>query len=1003
MISNLIGSDDLMNLQQKRISVIPFFSAILILTHYILVNAVTPPSNAGMGLQYLTYWVLVAVSSIGTNLIALYLGYLAKSTKNPVKNLGRIAYYLILTGIISVIWAVLFFKAFTIKDLWITLVPITYNNFTFAASILVWYIAGPFLVHYIKNLSQNTRHTITLLLVWFVLIMPFIFAKPLWGMTDASSFIWVGFLFVFGILIENGEFKWLFQYKKNLITLFIGFCFIIITIKFSSLSNQSDILNNRFLASDFLNVGLISLTIFSLLVKFFSTHAKKNKTLSWVNWFTLISYFISCLPIITYHLSNELHISSNISSSKWIIQIFLYIVTISICVTLLTLVLNLMNRIKFVKKLIYQFPISSYSDIENSPQILLRLWKADWRLILVVFCGIIFSVFQMIMAYLPAQAFSITLVKTILTVLLNPLILNVIIFGCFFLLIFALINRFWPAIIFTSGASIFIGIAEYLKISLREEPIIPADLKMITSLSEILKMLSPLIIIAATIFLIILIISSILLQKRFNYMYSSYTASSWKKRGFVVLLMLFIFSGSFGVNYENSPTQIIFKAFGVNIEFWDQTGGAKVNGPVIQFINNLNIKSMNEPDGYSKSRVQAIMTKYDKQAAIINKSRQNTLNNQTVIFVLSESFSNPNRLPNMQVKPNPIPYLTSLKRSTNSGLMLSTGYGGGTANMEWQSLTGLSMSNLSPALSTPYTQLVGQQKSAPAFTNLFDSKVAIHPFNASLYNRKDVYKKFGFQHFYYEGSKDKLAYTAKLGSNPYISDDSAYKQTIKIAKQNEKGSRFIQLSTMQNHLPFTNYYDSKKYKIEGSAFDNSEADSVQTYTQGISYTDKALKKFIKSIDKLKQPVTVVWYGDHLASLYKLSMMEKYPIQLHETDYFVYSNQTHKVSYTNRIVSPYSFSALALSAAHAKVTPYYALITKITNKLPAMTIKPANTKSTSGLEENNIFVGQNGKSIEYNSLSKKQKKLYHDYLLIQYDLVAGKQYSAHWAEQKIKDE
>lgn len=34
------------------------------------------------------------------------------------------------------------------------------------------------------------------------------------------------------------------------------------------------------------------------------------------------------------------------------------------------------------------------------------------------------------------------------------------------------------------------------------------------------------------------------------------------------------------------------------------------------------------------------------------------------------------------------------------------------------------------------------------------------------------------------------------------------------------------------------------------------------------------------------------------------------------------------------------------------------------------------------------------------LTKEQKELLHDYELIQYDLVAGKQYSADWAEKKV---
>lgn len=732
------------------------------------------------------------------------------------------------------------------------------------------------------------------------------------------------------------------------------------------------------------------------MIKYFSVHFAKLINLSWVNWFTLGAYFISCLPIVTNRLINDLHIAVDIGFIKWLVWLALYTLIAIVAVALLTFVIMLVSRIKYCRKLIDKFTIKEFSDLAKAPEFAKQMLHENWRILLVIFCGLLFTAIQMIITYLTIRSFSWALIGDIFINSTNQLILNIIIFVFFFLLLFSLINRFWPALVFTSGISIFIGVAEFLKISLRDEPILPADLSMVTAFGEIAKMLNPIIIVVAGIVLILLIIASFILQRHLGGMYHH----SWCRRSITAVLMLFFFSGSFWVNHENSLPHIIFKGFGVSVQFFDQANGARANGPILQFINNLDVKIMDKPAGYSKEKIQAIMTKYDRKAGSINKTRKNTLDNQTVIFVLSESFSNPNRVPKMKVSPNPMPYLTSLKKTTNSGLMLSSGYGGGTANMEWQALTGLSISNLSPTLPTPYTQLVPQQKIAPAFTDLFDSKVAIHPYNASLYNRKAVFKKFGFQQFYYQGSKDKLSYEKHLGTSPYVSDESAYKQTMKIAKRSQSGSRFIQLSTMQNHMPYTNYYSSKKFKITGSAFDAANAGGVQTYTQGVAYTDKALKKFIKSIDALKKPVTVVWYGDHLASLYKSSLMDKYPIQLHETDYFVYSNQTHKLSYTNRLVSPYSFSALALDAGNDKVTPYYALITKITNDLPAMTINPANTEINS-LNGTNIFVGQNSKQIKYEDLSKKQKKLYHEYQLIQYDLVAGNQYSAHWAEQKIK--
>ena len=167
------------------------------------------------------------------------------------------------------------------------------------------------------------------------------------------------------------------------------------------------------------------------------------------------------------------------------------------------------------------------------------------------------------------------------------------------------------------------------------------------------------------------------------------------------------------------------------------------------------------------------MAKYDAEAKKINSERQDWQKEQTVIFTLSESFSDPSRLKDITLNNNPFPFITQLSKETTSGLMLSSGYGGGTANMEWQSLTGMDLSNLGATLPVPYTQLVNKQKKTPTFLNLFDEAVAIHPFSANTYSRLNVFEKFGFDKFHYIGSPDGLNYTQKIEANPYISDEAA--------------------------------------------------------------------------------------------------------------------------------------------------------------------------------------------------------------------------------------
>ncbi|MCR1891704.1 sulfatase-like hydrolase/transferase [Ligilactobacillus murinus] len=144
--------------------------------------------------------------------------------------------------------------------------------------------------------------------------------------------------------------------------------------------------------------------------------------------------------------------------------------------------------------------------------------------------------------------------------------------------------------------------------------------------------------------------------------------------------------------------------------FYNQLAGAQKNGPVLQFLNNLDVQVMERPADYSAKKMAQIKERYIKRAKQIDQTRLNTLEDQIVIFGLSESFADPTQVPGISLPADPIANVRKLKQQTTAGYMISSGYGGGTANMEYMALTGLNLANFSPTLPTPYTQLVPQQK-----------------------------------------------------------------------------------------------------------------------------------------------------------------------------------------------------------------------------------------------------------------------------------------------------
>ncbi|APX71318.1 sulfatase-like hydrolase/transferase [Companilactobacillus allii] len=558
--------------------------------------------------------------------------------------------------------------------------------------------------------------------------------------------------------------------------------------------------------------------------------------------------------------------------------------------------------------------------------------------------------------------------------------------------LFGIINRFFYSTALFYVVFLIFSIANRLKVIYRTEPILPSDLMFLSNIKELLTMISLKLVIEVAIVLIIGIGICIFLEHRFG---KYLLRMKWQTR--IVFLLLAVLSlGSFySANDEGSLTnKFLTKAgrsdFTANL-IWETNS----NGPLITFLTNVRVNVMDEPKGYSQSKIDSIVKKYKKEAESINKNRPNSnINKQTLIYVLSESFSDPSRVPNVKVNTDSMPNIRNIKANTTSGLMLSSGYGGGTANMEYMTFTGLAYNQFSKSLQSPYVQLVQKQTNPENITNQFDTKSAIHPYIGNFYSRASVYKKFGFQTFRNINTTGDLAlqYTDTADGGQYVSDESSYKNVL-WQVDHVKDGQFISLVTMQNHMPYTNKYKNSNFKVSGSGA-GKNTKQVENFSKGISLTDTSTKEFLSKLDSIKKPITVVWYGDHLPGIYDGNSMEKYNVAQHETDYFIYSNKyainhgygTKKISKNTKITDPNGFIALAYKQMGQKVTPFYAMLTKIQEDEPAM------AKSTVGNSESLYVNKKTGKSISYQDLTKKQKKLMKDYKLIQYDLTAGKGYS-----------
>lgn len=591
-------------------------------------------------------------------------------------------------------------------------------------------------------------------------------------------------------------------------------------------------------------------------------------------------------------------------------------------------------------------------------------------------------------------------------------VLNVILVALLYLMLLMLLNRFWASSIVMLAAGIIVAVIEHFKIEIRYEAILPADLGFLGSNTGNMLTFAPAgahvtILIALAVFAVLLVPVLALRYadgRKGRMIQTDDRRLNLTSRLILLLLPILVFAlYCMHVSTTASLANKFSRALGDTPSMWDSVYDAQRNGPLVAFTRQLNPKIMDKPSNYSEETMKKVAARYQKKAETINASRTNNLTDSTVVYVLSESFSDPSRVPGLKTSKDSMPNIRKIKAGTTSGLMLSSGYGGGTANLEYMGLSGLSMANFDSSLSSPYQQLVPSQHWTPTINQMWGApanSLGYHPYESSMYSRATNYKKFGFSHFYTLTGPDVIKYQDKIDESPYVSDKSSYDSALEGIKSG-KTNRFIQIITMQNHMPYHEWYENNDYTAEsttGTPLGDDEQQSIETYQKGVEITDQATQEFLNELDALDKPVTVVFYGDHLPGIYSsASEDDNNSLALHLTDYFIWSNkasgsQGNKAS-DAAYSSPNFFVAQAADHMNAKVSPYLAFLTEMHSKIAAM--EPPVVNKIQGWdripEGQSIYLDQNGNPMSTDDFDKETKQLLADYKLIQYDITAGKNY------------
>jgi len=412
---------------------------------------------------------------------------------------------------------------------------------------------------------------------------------------------------------------------------------------------------------------------------------------------------------------------------------------------------------------------------------------------------------------------------------------------------------------------------------------------------------------------------------------------------------------------------------------WNQVRNYNFNGFILGFLYNMSKFELVEPEGYSEAKIAAIAKKYRKQAAIENVERVDLFEEDiNVVIILNESFMDPAISYGGYSFRDYYPYeggelLPTWRRMQAkypSGYMYSIDYGGGTANIELEVITGLTNYW---ANTVPYTELIpraGEIESLAWF--LKDNgyrTTAIHPFNGAMYKRNIALRHFGYEQFITELE---MGYAEKEGRSEYINDRSAYKELLD-ELNNSKRNQLITLITMQNHLPFHHdLYEETQFRITNMEIDEGKRKELETYYQMLHNSDRYLGEFLAELDGLEKKVVVLFFGDHAAGIFAQtndSEIKEIRNLTRLMPYFVYTN--YKAPGVKRkelpVTTPNCLGNTLLNVMAAQKPGLYYLLDEVCGEAPVLTHAWFGNESPEGT------------------------RALHDYELVTYDLLSGKKF------------
>lgn len=301
------------------------------------------------------------------------------------------------------------------------------------------------------------------------------------------------------------------------------------------------------------------------------------------------------------------------------------------------------------------------------------------------------------------------------------------------------------------------------------------------------------------------------------------------------------------------------------------------------FMASLFNTGISEPNDYSEETIAQISNNGEITK---NESEQSAEELPNILFVQLESFFDVDEAEFFTTSKDACPNLHKMFEEYSSGYFKVPSVGAGTANTEFEVLTGMNLRYFGPG-EYPYKTILKEtpcESAATALSSLGLGTHALHNNGGNFYSRARVFNNMGFDSF----TSKEFMNILQLTENGWAKDDILVDHILDAMDSTEQKD-FVFTISVQGHgdYPEEKKIENPEITVEGIE-DEALKNKWEYYVNQVYEMDQFAGNLIKAIEERGEPTVVVFYGDHLPTM-GLKAEDLKSRYLYNTNYVIWDN------------------------------------------------------------------------------------------------------------------